>query len=138
MSLGGQYGQFSHAPPIDYAPLCDTGPSSSTVRLIPFRCLGVSNALIVSGPIILADYESFLPAPIVTSGVSLPDPLLRSGIKDQLAENIHEVWAKNKVEAGFTYAEVCVCVCECVCVCVRVCVCGVCVWSFVVWVLSID
>lgn len=111
ISLGGQYGKFTHTPPAEYAPLCDTGSSSSDVRLIPFRCLGITNDLIVTGPAILTDYESFVPAPIVTSGVSLPDPLLRSGIKDLLAENIHEVWAKNKVEAGYTYAEVCVCVC---------------------------
>ena len=66
----------------------------------------MSDDLIVTGPMILADYEAFVPAPIVTANISLPDPLLRSGLKDRLAENIHEVWAKNKIEAGFTYAEV--------------------------------
>ena len=77
------------------------------MQLLPFRCLGVSNDLVVSGPMILADYEAFVPAPIVTTGISLPEALQGAGLKDKLAENIHEVWAVNKIDAGYTYAEVC-------------------------------
>ncbi len=109
ISLGGIHGPLSYTPPTTYTPLLDAIDPTMDVRLIPFRCLGVSNDLIVRGPMILADYEAFVPAPIVTSGVSLPDPLLRCGLKDRLAENIHEVWAKNKIEAGYTYAEVSCC-----------------------------
>ena len=43
------------------------------------------------------------------SQVMLPDSVLQ--IRDQLAKNIHEVWAKNKIEAGYTYGEVSTCNC---------------------------
>ena len=36
--------------------------------------------------------------------VVLPDPVMR--VRESLARNIHEVWAKNKIEAGYSYAEV--------------------------------
>ena len=36
--------------------------------------------------------------------VALPDPVMR--VRESLARNIHEVWAKNKIEAGYSYAEV--------------------------------
>ncbi len=35
---------------------------------------------------------------------TLPDVVM--SVRDQLADNIHEVWAKGKVEAGYTYGDV--------------------------------
>ena len=70
----------------------------------PFLNLGTTQDLNVLGPEVLTTYQGFVPAPIDTGGVSLPDPLYT--IRDQLAHNLHEVWAKNKIEAGFSFAEV--------------------------------
>ncbi len=136
VSLGGIHGNLSQATPTSYTPLMDAIDPTMNVQLLAFRCLGVSNDLVVSGPMILADYEAFVPAPIVTTGISLPEPLQGAGLRDRLAENIHEVWAVNKINAGYTYAEVsdgvcvwCVWVCVCVCdACVMCDVCDVCVW----------
>lgn len=35
--------------------------------------------------------------------VTLPDPIMQT--RDLLAGNIHEVWSKNKIDAGFSFAE---------------------------------
>ena len=53
----------------------------------------------------MSDFESFVPAPIDTSKISLPDSIAAAygSMQNMLAKNIHEVWAKNKIEAGFTY-----------------------------------
>ncbi|TYZ61873.1 hypothetical protein PybrP1_000993 [[Pythium] brassicae (nom. inval.)] len=45
--------------------------------------------------------EVYRPLPIDTSGVELPPRLIR--LVDLLAENAHEVWAKGRMEEGWTY-----------------------------------
>lgn len=107
MSLGGSLGKFSHSPPENYAGLHEAVEPNKEVKLLPFRCLGAFNDLLVTGPAVLTDSEAFVPAPIDISNVSLPDPITRGGISDKLAKNIHEVWSKNKIENGFSYGEVC-------------------------------
>lgn len=106
-------GAFSHPPPSDCTALCEAVPSSCSadeLKLHPFICLGSSCDLAVAGPDIQASHEGFVPAPIDTGGLSLPGSL--HGIKETLAHQLHEVWAKNKIEAGFTFAEVTVLVCH--------------------------
>ena len=101
-------GEFSHPPHSDYTGLCEAAlPSSTTdeLTLHPFITLGNSGDLSVAGPEIHASHEGFVPAPIDTGGLSLPGSLL--GIRERLATQLHEVWAKNKIEAGYTFAEVC-------------------------------
>ena len=58
----------------------------------------------VLGPSVLADHQGFIPAPIDTGSVLLPDPLY--SVRERLAHNLHEVWARNKIEAGFRFGEV--------------------------------
>ena len=100
-------GEFSHPPPSDCTALCEAVPSSCSadeLKLHPFISLGSSCDLAVAGPDIQASHEGFVPAPIDTGGLSLPGSL--HGIKETLAHQLHEVWAKNKIEAGFTFSEV--------------------------------
>ena len=105
LSFGKNLGPFSYPPPSEFAGLCEAAePGHEDIKLSPFISLGTSDDLSVAGPEVLASYEGFTPAPIDTSDVPLPDPLL--GIRDQLAHNLHEVWAKNKIEAGYRFAEV--------------------------------
>ena len=105
LSFGKHLGPFSHAPPSDFAGLFEAAtPGNDEFKLQPFVSVGCSQDLDVSGPIILANYQGFVPAPIDTGGRALPDPL--HSIRDQLACNLHEVWAKNKIEAGYRFAEV--------------------------------
>ncbi len=44
------------------------------------------------------------PKPIDTSSVTLPAELL--DLTEQLAENVHDVWAMGRIAEGWTYGEV--------------------------------
>lgn len=46
----------------------------------------------------------YKPNPIDTSSVTLPSDLLE--LTEKIAENVHEVWAKNRVSEGWSYGEV--------------------------------
>ena len=70
----------------------------------PFLNLRTSQDLVVLGPSVLADHQGFVPAPIDTSSISLPGALCC--IREKLSHNLHEVWARNKIEAGFRFGEV--------------------------------
>ena len=41
------------------------------------------------------DYK---PTPINTEGICLPEELLE--LTEQIAENVHDVWAKSRIEEG--------------------------------------
>lgn len=45
--------------------------------------------------------KKYIPSPIDTSEISLPESL--DGLVEALAENVHEVWAKSRMEQGWTY-----------------------------------
>lgn len=44
---------------------------------------------------------NYLPQPMDTSDVILPDQL--NDLVEQMAKNVHEVWAKSRMEQGWTY-----------------------------------
>lgn len=43
----------------------------------------------------------YQPNPIDTSSVTLPDELL--ALTEQIAENVHDVWAKGRIDEGWRY-----------------------------------
>jgi len=45
--------------------------------------------------------QSYIPQPIDTSAVQVPDDLVQLG--EYLAKNIHEVWAQQRMSEGWTY-----------------------------------
>ena len=45
--------------------------------------------------------NDYLPQPMDTSDVRLPEELLP--LIEQMAQNVHEVWAKNRMDQGWTY-----------------------------------
>jgi hypothetical protein len=47
---------------------------------------------------------NYKPNPIDTSDVVLTDEIIK--IAELLAKNTHEIWAKNKIEEGYSYGEV--------------------------------
>lgn len=47
--------------------------------------------------------KKYMPNPIDTSGVELNAELLE--LIEKLAEQVHETWAKGRVEQGWTYGE---------------------------------
>lgn len=47
--------------------------------------------------------NEYVPTPVDVTGVSLPEELLP--LVEQLSKNVHEVWAKNRMEQGWIYGE---------------------------------
>lgn len=47
---------------------------------------------------------NYIPQPIDTDGVLLPEGL--EELAELLAKNVHEVWAKGRIDQGWTYAPV--------------------------------
>lgn len=45
--------------------------------------------------------SDYIPNPIDTSNVQLPDAL--NILVEKMAENVHEEWAKTRIEQGWTY-----------------------------------
>lgn len=45
--------------------------------------------------------ENYRPLPLDTSDVQLPEEL--NALTEQIAKNVHEVWAKSRIEQGWTY-----------------------------------
>lgn len=46
----------------------------------------------------------YTPNPVETSDVSLPEELLP--LIEEMAKNVHEVWAQNRINDGWTYGPV--------------------------------
>lgn len=47
--------------------------------------------------------KSYTPCPINTEGIGLSDEL--STLIEQIAENVHEVWARNRMNQGWKYGK---------------------------------
>lgn len=45
--------------------------------------------------------KKYKPSPINTSGIGLPEPL--EALAEDIARNVHEVWAANRINEGWTY-----------------------------------
>ena len=47
--------------------------------------------------------SDYIPNPFDTSDIELPDDLL--ALSEQIAENVHNVWAAGRISEGWTYGE---------------------------------
>ena len=47
--------------------------------------------------------SNYKPTPIVTTGIEFPEEL--NELTEQLAEHIHDVWAKERMAQGWTYGK---------------------------------
>ncbi len=47
--------------------------------------------------------KDYLPQPMDTNDVCLPEEMLP--LVEQMAKNVHEVWAQSRMEQGWTYGE---------------------------------
>ena len=45
----------------------------------------------------------YIPKPVDTSAVHLPDDLI--ALTEQIAENVHDIWAQGRIADGWTYGE---------------------------------
>ena len=47
--------------------------------------------------------KNYVPQPMDTSDIQLPEEL--NALIEQISKNVHEVWAQNRMEQGWTYGE---------------------------------
>lgn len=47
--------------------------------------------------------NNYIPQPVDTSDVVLPDELME--LSEQISKNVHEVWAKNRMQQGWIYGD---------------------------------
>lgn len=45
----------------------------------------------------------YIPKPVDTSAIKLPDDL--TALTEQIAENVHDIWAQGRIADGWTYGE---------------------------------
>ena len=45
----------------------------------------------------------YIPKPVDTSAVHLPDDLI--ALTEQIAENVHDIWVQGRIADGWTYGE---------------------------------
>lgn len=55
------------------------------------------------GKVIMGKKDGYKPVPVDTEGIELPDELHR--LAEMIAENVHEVWAANRMKEGWIYGE---------------------------------
>ncbi|XP_060521135.1 ryanodine receptor isoform X2 [Cylas formicarius] len=101
--LGGDHGKLKFAPPEDFSPLVESLLPQQVLNLDPCFYFGNMNKNVIAGPLFIEDDTAFVPNPVDTSMVTLPSYI--ESIRDKLAENIHEMWAMNKIEAGWQWGE---------------------------------
>ncbi|XP_053540880.1 ryanodine receptor 2 isoform X2 [Ictalurus punctatus] len=104
--LGGRHGEFKFLPPTGYAPCFEAVLPREKLRVEHNQEYkhdqGVTRDLL--GPTLSLSQAAFTPTPVDTSQIVLPPHLER--IRENLAENIHELWVMNKIELGWTYGVV--------------------------------
>ncbi|XP_063040140.1 ryanodine receptor 3-like [Engraulis encrasicolus] len=104
--LGGRHGDFKFLPPSGYAPCYEALLPKEKMRVEPVKeykrdMEGVRDLL---GTTQFLSQASFIPTPVDTSQIVMPPHLEK--VRDKLAENIHELWAMNKIELGWSYGKI--------------------------------
>ncbi|XP_046677460.1 LOW QUALITY PROTEIN: ryanodine receptor-like [Homalodisca vitripennis] len=101
--LGGDHGRLKYVPPDEFSPLVECLLPQQVLSIDPCFYFGNLSKVVLSGPWHVEDDTAFVPTPVDTSMINLPSYI--ENIRDRLAENIHEMWAMNKIEAGWMYGE---------------------------------
>ncbi|XP_068183975.1 ryanodine receptor 2 isoform X2 [Antennarius striatus] len=105
--FGGKHGEFHFLPPPGFAPCSDALLPRVKLRVEPYQQYildhGEGKQELI-GPIVPATPVTFIPIPVDLSKVVLPPQL--EDIREKIAENIHELWAMDKVCLGWTYGPV--------------------------------
>ncbi|KAL3284793.1 hypothetical protein HHI36_018934 [Cryptolaemus montrouzieri] len=101
--LGGDQGKLKYNPPEEFSPLVESLLPQQVLMLEPCFYFGNLFKTVLAGPLNVEDDTAFVPNPVDTSMVTLTSYV--ESIKDKLAENIHEMWAMNKIEAGWQWGD---------------------------------
>ncbi|KAK3094056.1 hypothetical protein FSP39_023525 [Pinctada imbricata] len=101
--LGGDHGKLKYGPPDGHSPVAESLMPDEKLRIEPCFYFGAPNKNVLSGPTEMTFYTPFVPNPVDTSHIQLPVYIEK--VRDRLAENLHEIWAMQKIEQGWSYGE---------------------------------
>ncbi|KAI1309032.1 Ryanodine receptor [Halotydeus destructor] len=102
--FGGNQGQLRFGPPHGHSPLFESLLPGQVLTVEPCFQFGDLAKSTIFGPALeLVEDAAFVPHPVDTVATSLPNYIEQ--IRDKLAENIHEVWAANKIDSGWIYGD---------------------------------
>jgi len=101
--FGGEHGRLKYSPPDGFSPIYDSLLPTQILAIDPCFYFGELSKGTLAGPLPVEDDVAYVPAPVDTSTIQLPTFV--ENIRDKLAENIHEMWAMGKIEAGWTFGE---------------------------------
>ncbi|XP_042892542.1 ryanodine receptor-like isoform X4 [Penaeus japonicus] len=101
--LGGEHGRLKYPPPDGHSPVSECLQPFQTLSIDPCFYFGEQHKGTLAGPLLVEDDKVFVPKPVDTSTIQLASYIEQ--VRDKLAENIHEMWAMNKIEQGWTYSE---------------------------------
>lgn len=102
--FGDEHGRFKYGPPEGCAPISQAMLSKQKLRIDQCFTFGDISKSTYHGPQQLQDQIAFTPLPVDTTNVQVPTYF--DAVRDRLAENMHEIWAMNKIEQGWRYADV--------------------------------
>jgi ryanodine receptor 2 len=101
--FGRSHGRLKFGPPPGFSAIFEALNHELDVQ----ECLTFGDLAknIFAGPSpILHTVEPFVPTPIDTTNIALPHFAME--IHQKFSENLHELWAKRKIDYGWSYGEV--------------------------------
>lgn len=101
--FGDEHGRFKFGPPEGCAPIFQAILQKQKIRLEQCFSFGDMNKYLIQGPPQPLEQIAFTPDPVNSSNIQMPNFI--DGVRDRLAENLHEIWAMNKIEQGWRYAD---------------------------------
>ena len=102
--FGGDHGRLKFGPPQGHSPVVQTLLPMQELNIEPCFQFGDLAKGVLNGPNLeLFNDAAFVPKPVETDEINLPSYI--ESVRDKLAENTHEVWSMNKIEAGWVHAE---------------------------------
>ncbi|KAM6956587.1 ryanodine receptor 2-like [Aplochiton taeniatus] len=105
--LGGRHGEFHFLPPPGFVPLCEAVLPRTKLRVEACRTFSLDRgdgSMELLGQSVPQSPPVFRPAPVDTSKVLLPPQL--EHLRERLAENLHELWAMDRIDQGWTHGAV--------------------------------
>jgi ryanodine receptor 2 len=102
--FGDDQGRFRYGPPEGCAPIYQAMLAKQKVRLEPCFTFGDFSKNVFYGPHQPLEQVAFTPNPVDITHTQVPGYI--DGIRDKLAENLHEIWAASKIEQGWKYSDV--------------------------------
>ena len=102
--FGDEHGRFKSGPPEGCAPIYQNMLHKQRIRIESCFAFGDSTRAIFQGPAQSLETIGFTPVAVDTAPILLD--MYMESVRDRLAENLHEIWAMNKIEQGWKYDEV--------------------------------